>query len=153
MPVTVHVPVPCLVKVVPTPVPLITPEKAVLVLSPPVVKIPVPIVTKPVPATDPTLSLKLFKSNLPSELIVTAEVLLISAPWRSRTTALPAAPTLSPMIRAPCPVAAAPLMSNCTVPSFTVKFPVKVLLPAPFSNHVPVPVLVTPPVVPVMLPV
>ena len=64
-------PVPALVS---PPVPLITPEKAVDVLFPPVVSVPVPSVTLPAPAREPIVSTKLFRLNVAPALTVTALV-------------------------------------------------------------------------------
>ena len=56
-PESVKIPAPCLVR---PPVPLITPEKVVLVASP-VVRMAVPSVTLPAPAREPIVSAKLFR--------------------------------------------------------------------------------------------
>jgi len=67
-PESVSLPVPVLVN---DPVSLITPLNSVLELSPPAVSAPEPSVIWPAPAMDPTVSLKSFRSYVPSLSIVT----------------------------------------------------------------------------------
>ncbi len=59
-----------------------TPEKVVDVLSTPAWILPEPIVMFPAPAIEPTVSRKLFRSNVAPLAITTAEVLgiLLDAP-------------------------------------------------------------------------
>ena len=54
------------------PVPLMIPENTVLVLSAPAVSIPLPSVTFPEPASEPIVSLLLFRSNVAPPATVTA---------------------------------------------------------------------------------
>ena len=71
LPERVKVPIPCFVR---PPVPLITPEKMVEELSPPAVRMPVPSVTLPAPASEPIVSLKLFRLNVAPPTTVRALV-------------------------------------------------------------------------------
>ncbi len=54
------------------PLPLMPPEKAVLVLAPPVVRVALPRVTLPAPASDPTAWLRLARSSVAPLATVTA---------------------------------------------------------------------------------
>ncbi len=70
VPLTVKTPLPVLVR---PPVPLMTPEKLVEVLSPPVVSVPLPRVTLPAPASEPIVPLRLFRSKIAPLATLTAE--------------------------------------------------------------------------------
>ena len=83
-PVSVHVPVPALVK---PPVPLATPLKVVLVLSPPAVRVNAPSDTAPAPANDPTVSLPVNASVAPVAT-VTALASPIPLPFTDKVPAL-----------------------------------------------------------------
>src|SRR5437660_1729790 len=79
-PDNVNAPLPCLTK---APEPPITPEKVLDELSPPTVKVLLTVtMTLPPPASEPTVSLKLPRSNVAPDETVTADELVteLSAP-------------------------------------------------------------------------
>ena len=69
MPVSVNTPAPVLAS---PPVPEITPEKSVLVLSAPVVSVPAPSVTLPEPESEPMVWPKPLRSSPAPDATVTA---------------------------------------------------------------------------------
>ncbi len=126
-------PVPALVS---PPVPLITPEKVVDVLFPPVVRVPVPSVTLPTPAREPIVSAKLFRSKVAPPATTTALVLAmrLAAPSCKVPTLMVVAPVyelLPERVRVPAPFFVSP-----PVPLMT---PLIVSAPALFRESNPVP--------------
>ena len=110
-----------------------------------------PSVNAPVLATEPTVSLKPFRSSRPVlALSCTTDVSAIWLDWSRRTMSLFAPPTPSPMVRLP-PMASVPAVLFKSIwPEFTVVrplnvfavvVPARVCVPVPFLLMKPVPVI------------
>ena len=122
-------PVPCFTRL--PPVPVMAPEKVVLVVLP-TVSVPAPrfrvlppAVTVPVFASEPMVCVKPFRSSLPEVPLMSTADVEASCPLASSfTMSLFAPPAPSPMVRLP-PIATTPaLLFRSSSPAFTVVNPV-----------------------------